>query len=918
MGDIPTLQSFESAYVQQQGVKCNNNIMSGPLCLMNFLVKLRKQIKIEKRHASDLRLPRHKRSIRHAREMELVDIYQALIERIEMSISDNNTLLAKYLIDASWMKGSLLHFMQQTECRLARNKTKLLLRVDKLTAQALDELLDRPQGNFDESSNELTWRIQVVARNLIGKGIPPDPALMTINDSDNLFIMLTKLQLSELYYARGMSNAFIRASTLCAGLESALKPLFVLRSGAKGAMETIALLRAGLKSLKSLLGCFGGDHVLTAAQRKVFANPGLVEELEFWLNVIYDVRTGGDFLTARRNHRYGNQNGMVVAYRDLEDDSSSMASGNTFVGVESNDSFRRVVDMIGNGLIYDLLWCVNAVVSITIQIIIDEQLRIVEEKRIAEALLKEQAVKAARSARQSNRPEQSHFRPVLDPQTQTQSSQSTKTVSHHNSNRTSTNYCIDDAGGVVNDEEEIDTSKMDWDSKTADQKISGAIHICETSLKLGNIIITRFSFMQHAAEKGNPALGNVPLLRAADEEAVGALDCAATFFSMCRIDKEAISILDAGLSLSYSRYHSIGIAMSTLQCLSKAAMCILQGGRGVDEPMTKEWMTGLGLGGYDDGSNKMQDNNNNNNNSEHGSSVMKVVFQEPDRTTLRGRLIHLLGSSVLKVMHMMHIYNMSLSIQHQGLMCIRMITREVFMKRDDIDGLIGMSEEDDFIEDDEAFEESLEQSNSVLGDNSTTASSGLGPGKKSTTPNKSKSRGTVGDNNSITSDMNSTVSGGSLSLSLLSAIDEPSPLIDDPSVPVHEIAHEWLADAYDEAFSDSARYLSLKSGNNKGIAKGPVIAPIVQQTLPRGHWVGIAELLKHVGDTHTSCIEVMEQMLLLVYHLGKSSYVVKIALMEAGFEVIINQIATTTAHNYYMTALCSLCIESLQMDQIVM
>jgi hypothetical protein len=73
------------------------------------------------------------------------------------------------------------------------------------------------------------------------------------------------------------------------------------------------------------------------------------------------------------------------------------------------------------------------------------------------------------------------------------------------------------------------------------------------------------------------------------------------------------------------------------------------------------------------------------------------------------------------------------------------------------------------------------------------------------------------------------------------------------------------------------------------------------------------ELLGFIGETHILSDAVTEQFLLLVQHLASVSGVCKLALLEAGIPVCLRRIAYTkrAEKNVYLVSLCEICLEDL-------
>lgn len=72
------------------------------------------------------------------------------------------------------------------------------------------------------------------------------------------------------------------------------------------------------------------------------------------------------------------------------------------------------------------------------------------------------------------------------------------------------------------------------------------------------------------------------------------------------------------------------------------------------------------------------------------------------------------------------------------------------------------------------------------------------------------------------------------------------------------------------------------------------------------------DLLAFLGKSHIQCLEVMEQWLLLVEHLGAFSRVCTYALVDSGVQVIVQRFLSLQRSNHYLIALAEICNDLLE------
>jgi len=73
----------------------------------------------------------------------------------------------------------------------------------------------------------------------------------------------------------------------------------------------------------------------------------------------------------------------------------------------------------------------------------------------------------------------------------------------------------------------------------------------------------------------------------------------------------------------------------------------------------------------------------------------------------------------------------------------------------------------------------------------------------------------------------------------------------------------------------------------------------------------LTSMMFYCGDTHMQSTEIVEQLLLLIDHLGRISFLCRVTLLERGIERIMNRVIDTNNHNTYLMALVACCNETL-------
>ena len=76
----------------------------------------------------------------------------------------------------------------------------------------------------------------------------------------------------------------------------------------------------------------------------------------------------------------------------------------------------------------------------------------------------------------------------------------------------------------------------------------------------------------------------------------------------------------------------------------------------------------------------------------------------------------------------------------------------------------------------------------------------------------------------------------------------------------------------------------------------------------------VIEIICKSAAMHVQCAEVNEQFLLITYHLCCTSYICKMIFLEMGAVDIVSRIKSMQIDNLYLSTLCELCEESLEVS----
>jgi hypothetical protein len=250
----------------------------------------------------------------------------------------------------------------------------------------------------------------------------------------------------------------------------------------------------------------------------------------------------------------------------------------------------------------------------------------------------------------------------------------------------------------------------------------------------------------------------------------------------------------------------------------------------------------------------------------------------------------------------------SVSIVHSSLLLLRLIFRDVFVKRAVLDDFMGVESASDYVLTTENVGAdnlgvSMHHKKGDTSNGGGTEEGGTGDSAASATTPRAPLRRT------------GTMKG------------KFKPNMQDSTVSIttegdaHEIADPWSisqsnskADSSGgdgEPGSETKEYFEKwKQGACQHVLGDFQDSGLRELTFP--------ELMAFIGETHILCDELMEQYLLFIQHLAGISGVCKLALVEADVPPVLQRIleAKKETKNVFLISLCEICLEDLNVDML--
>ena len=207
-------------------------------------------------------------------------------------------------------------------------------------------------------------------------------------------------------------------------------------------------------------------------------------------------------------------------------------------------------------------------------------------------------------------------------------------------------------------------------------------------LDLGKLCTRKYSVRMGDINSLNGLVSSdLSFYEAADEEAIGALNCASLAFSHYLVDGNAVEVLTHALDLAVSRIQSFTLMTSVLRLSLSAVLCCMR--------CTKYTISIAELDKFLATQDPLLDaleksKIQGNRPEEEEDAILALTATRPllytpvDRMTLA----ELLGGSYCRIMPIIALHRQSLTIAHTGLLIVRLLLRDLFIKRSSFEELM--------------------------------------------------------------------------------------------------------------------------------------------------------------------------------------------------------------------------------------
>lgn len=428
------------------------------------------------------------------------------------------------------------------------------------------------------------------------------------------------------------------------------------------------------------------------------------------------------------------------------------------------------------------------------------------------------------------------------------------------------------------------------------------------------------------------ATDQLRFLRAADKEVGAALHCAMAAFSYGLLEQTAFNILKHGYDLAVHRFQSYFFVSAWLQCTLAAVLLVIEREVVTEDALNKGSREMINvIRRYEYAKQTAPTKASKLMAPLAGTGVHKAPFLAPHKTPSvlakqhsvpisriqdpslslpltssffsRQELVTFHSESVLRIItvtaHLRHI----LTIVHVGMMLVRLLARDLFMKRLRVEEIMEIPllcllipmldlksamELENGKDKDSDGEKAPEKS---IQDLSLATSVSNPPSPEASLFEPSVDAFTVGTEASTPTNSKPTtpLDGGGSTMSAGSLFGRPASRGSShtggvPLVP--QYWKDWTDNNWEKELTDGDGYPSQR--------------------------MTFVSLLTYVGEAHLQSPEVMEQLLLLVDHLTQKSQVCKFQLVDNGMPLVVHRVLSSQTDNVYMIALSEICSEALE------
>ena len=174
------IHNLESQYIVQQGSRNAETIKKGFPIIKKILTVIDRSIQQERKRILDPDLSRVKSEIILAKQTEILDSYISEREKLSMSIEDYATRSYIYQMSRDYLAMRKISFMYYHESLLSNQREKLKNRMRGFTKTLIDSLHEKTDnisdpkyGGWRTTLDQFIWQMQTVSADIIRTGILP-------------------------------------------------------------------------------------------------------------------------------------------------------------------------------------------------------------------------------------------------------------------------------------------------------------------------------------------------------------------------------------------------------------------------------------------------------------------------------------------------------------------------------------------------------------------------------------------------------------------------------------------------------------------------------------------------------------------------------------------------------------------------
>lgn len=406
-------------------------------------------------------------------------------------------------------------------------------------------------------------------------------------------------------------------------------------------------------------------------------------------------------------------------------------------------------------------------------------------------------------------------------------------------------------------------------------------------------------------------------LKAADSEVSIGMQLANISFSNGLWETTAFDILQYGYQIVAHRSNSLLLSSTWLRCLIACTLCCLENDPPSNDDTSQAIQHYITLNTPKLESSKESTKRSSVDSTKHKLLQLKSkdpLFLVPTNTNFakKSRIVYHLSSTVLRMLAVTASLKHILSIVHSGLLLSRLLMRDLFLKRLEIEELFDISllpqlqpllnevaAKQQVDDDDESHNSNLDLTSQIVDVTMSTVLSmnsidhgGLGSASTLRMSISQQEDGMPDSNNEGLPDIEPSVDTTATASNSRASSKSMPPSSD-------EYWNQWYENNFKKAFHIEIS----KAINNNALSNKNHNTSIKN--------LNFIDVMQFIGESHLQCTEVIEQLLLLISHISVKSSLIRHTMIDSGFLLIIQRIIDSQSNNLYMVTLAEVCLDAI-------